>query len=42
MPGGWRGLHIDRIHAHGDEFSLSARRGATRAIVDGRQLRRVS
>ncbi len=42
MPGGWRGLHVERIYAHGDEYSLSAKRGQARAIIDGRQLRRVS
>jgi len=42
MPAGWRGLHVERIYARGDEYSLSANAGAPAAIIDGKRLRRVS
>jgi protein-glucosylgalactosylhydroxylysine glucosidase len=42
MPAGWRGLHVERVFAHGDEYSLSARAGDASAILDGKRLRRVS
>jgi protein-glucosylgalactosylhydroxylysine glucosidase len=42
MPGGWRGLHVERIYARGDEYSLTATAGAPAAVVEGRRLRRVS
>jgi len=42
MPGGWRGLHVERMYAHGDEVSLTAKAGAPRAVIDGQRLRKVS
>jgi hypothetical protein len=41
MPGGWKGLHVDRLWIHGEERSLSAKIGAS-AVLDGQALRRAS
>jgi protein-glucosylgalactosylhydroxylysine glucosidase len=42
MPAGWRGLHVERIYGHGDEYSLIAEAGSPAAVLDGKRLRRVS
>jgi trehalose/maltose hydrolase-like predicted phosphorylase len=42
MPGGWRGLHVERVFVRGDEMSLTAEAGKPAAILDGKRLRRVS
>jgi hypothetical protein len=42
MPGGWRGLHVERVFVRGDEMALTAEAGKPAAVLDGRRLRRVS
>ena len=42
MPGGWRGIHVDRVYVRGDERSLTAEVGMNAAVLDGQRLRRVS
>lgn len=42
MPGGWRGLHIERVFVRGDEMTLTAEAGKRSAVFDRPRLRRVS
>jgi hypothetical protein len=42
MPADWRGLHVERIYAHGDEYTLTARAGAPAAVIHSRGKRRVA
>jgi trehalose/maltose hydrolase-like predicted phosphorylase len=42
MPGGWRGIHVDRLHVRGDEMALTAEAGKPAAVLEGRRLRRAS
>ena len=42
LPAGWKGLHVERIWARGEERSLTAVHGAAAARLDGERLRRAS
>jgi trehalose/maltose hydrolase-like predicted phosphorylase len=42
LPAGWKGIHVERIWAHGEGRSLTAVAGAPSAIIDGRRLRQAS
>jgi trehalose/maltose hydrolase-like predicted phosphorylase len=42
LPPGWKGIHVERIWAHGEAHSLTAVAGAPTAVIDGRRLRRAS
>ncbi|HET7182904.1 MAG TPA: hypothetical protein VFI15_11785 [Candidatus Limnocylindrales bacterium] len=42
LPAGWKGIHVERLWARGEERSLHAIAGRSAAMLEGQRLRRAS